>query len=111
MFLNLSFSSSYVALLVMSIICIITIILHYAYSYVSGKHAFFGIGLIGVVLYWNYQYMNTILIVISIFLLFLLWILSILLYINYIKMTSLNEENNNDLYIESQSDTYQTIQK
>ena len=70
MFLNLSFSSSYVALLVMSIICIITIILHYAYSYVSGKHAFFGIGLIGVVLYWNYQYMYTLFNVISIFILF-----------------------------------------
>ena len=108
MFLNLTFSSSYVALLVMSIICIITIILHYAYCLISGKYTFFGIGLIVVVLYWNYQYMNTILIVISIFLLFLLWVLSILVYINYIKMTSPTEENNNDPPdIESQ--TYQII--
>lgn len=107
MFLNLTFSSSYVALLVMSIICIITIILHYAYCLISGKYTFFGIGLIVVVLYWNYQYMNTILIVISIFLLFLLWILSILVYINYIKMTSTEENNNDPPDIESQ--TYQII--
>ena len=104
MFLNLSFSSSYVALLVMSIICIITIILHYAYSYVSGKHAFFGIGLIGVVLYWNYQYMNTLVNVISLFILFFLWMLSVLVYINYIKQTTeINQQDYID--IESQNNT------
>ena len=107
MFLNLTFSSSYVALLVMSIICIITIILHYAYSYVYGKHAFFGIGLIGVVLYWNYQYMYSLLNVISIFILFFIWLLSILICINYVKETSNLHINNDELDIESQ---YQTTQ-
>jgi uncharacterized membrane protein len=105
MFLNLS--SSYVALLVMSIICIITIILHYAYCLISGKYTFFGIGLIGVVLYWNYQYMNTLFNVISIFILFFVWLLSILICINYVKETSNLHINNDELDIESQ---YQTTQ-
>ena len=107
MFLNLSFSSSYVALLVMSIICIITIILHYAYCLISGKYTFFGIGLIGVVLYWNYQYMNTLFNVISIFILFFVWLLSILFCINYVKETYNLHINNDELDIESQ---YQTTQ-
>jgi len=107
MFLNLTFSSSYLALLVMSIICIITIILHYAYCLVYGKHAFFAIGMVVVVLYWNYQYMYSLLNVISLFILFFIWLLSILVYINYIKMTSPTEENNDELDIESQ---YQTTQ-
>ncbi len=104
MFLNLSFSSSYVALLIMSIICIITIILHYAYCYISGNYTFFCSGLISVVLYWNYQYMYTLLNTISLFILFFLWMLSVLIYINYMKVTT--ETNQQDyIDIESQNNT------